>query len=130
MLLVAALLFVFGVAVASVLVEASQGCRCYVHASVAVALLPLAALVTLGFGLLAQKLVEYIHDVAQSGVLPPFLSYAALRARPIEGQSVTLLDIQLVAILLLLSYAATVVLRRLVDIVRLLKISRRRLVMK
>ncbi|RNF10275.1 hypothetical protein TraAM80_01618 [Trypanosoma rangeli] len=127
---VGVMLFLFGAFSALVMVVASWSRRWHVHASVAVAILPLAALLTLGFTVSAQKLVEYIHETAQLNVVPSLLSYMLQRVRPIAGDAITLLDIQLVAILLFISYASMVLLRHLVDISRLLKVSRRRIFMK
>ncbi|ESL05779.1 hypothetical protein TRSC58_06559 [Trypanosoma rangeli SC58] len=123
------MLFFFGATAALVMVVASWSRRWHVHASVAVAILPLAALLTLGFAISAQKLVEYIHEVAQLDMVPPLLSYMLRRVRPIAADAITLLDIQLVAILLFVSYASMLLLRHLVDISRLLKVSRRRIYM-
>ncbi|RNF27582.1 uncharacterized protein Tco025E_00143 [Trypanosoma conorhini] len=123
-------LFLLGASMALVVAVASWGRRCHVHASVAVAILPLAALLTLAFTVSAQKLVEYVHETAQLGMVPSFLASMLRRVRPVAGDSITLLDIQLVSLLLFLSYASMVVLRHLVDILRLLKVSRRRLFVK
>ncbi|KAH9593457.1 hypothetical protein LSM04_005825 [Trypanosoma melophagium] len=146
MLFAAVLLFLCGICVAVVLGQFLCMRRWYIHASVAVALFPLAAIVGIAFTVSAQALVEYIHGMAsttivstsnsnsgastpQSGTLLSMLRAAMLCVRPIDGRSLTMLDIQLVAILLFLCYAAVLLLRHLVDISRLLKISRRRLFM-
>ncbi|ORC89133.1 uncharacterized protein TM35_000131370 [Trypanosoma theileri] len=108
--------------------------RWRIHVTVAIAVFPLAALVAQGLAMCAQGIVEYIHgfaaSAAKNGTLPSPLIAALLRVRQIDGKSLTMLDIQLVAILLFLCYASMLLLRHLVDISRLLKISRKRLFIK
>ncbi|KAF8285801.1 hypothetical protein C3747_248g24c [Trypanosoma cruzi] len=130
MLAAGTFIFFCGVSVSLVLIVASWSQRWHLHASVSVALFPVAAVIALGFSVSAQKIVEYIHETAKLNVVPPFLSQMALRIRPIAGDAITFFDIQIVAILLFVCYASVVLQRHLVDISRLLKISRRRIFMK
>ncbi|CBH13364.1 hypothetical protein, conserved [Trypanosoma brucei gambiense DAL972] len=104
--------------------------RCCIHSCVAAALVPLAVLVAIGISIALDQCILYLHEAARSSIpQPPPLRHALLQLKPDSLMTLSFLDVQIVAIFLFVSYGLQILLYHLVDIVRYLKISRRRLVM-
>lgn len=96
------------------------------HGSTALAIVLLSSLVTLLVPHVFGSWVEKLASVASE--LPPALRHAAAAVRPIAtADTVYFLDVLLVSILFFSAYGVIVVVRRLQDTVRILKVSRRRL---
>jgi len=91
------------------------------HACVLAAAFPLAILVTVLLNQLGTAIVSSLK-----GVFPTNPTVQATHAISSIG-IVTFMDVSLVALYLMVCYGSTVMLRRLVDTVRILKVSRRRL---
>ncbi|CAD2220789.1 hypothetical protein ADEAN_000831200 [Angomonas deanei] len=98
----------------------------YTHSMVSVTVLPIAALGAIGVALTYNNALEFVQKnlvpLAREGGL---LQRSEVLPLPVD---VTLMEVQLVGLLILLAYGCTIVLHHLIDITRLLKISRRRLV--
>ncbi|KAG8349164.1 hypothetical protein TRVL_00035 [Trypanosoma vivax] len=98
------------------------------HTSVMVALFPIALLTIFGISVASGTLVGYLHSAVHSGVwLPSQLVSVLMQFRPLELEAVDVLDVQLMVVFFFVCYASKLLLHHVVDIVRYLKISRRRL---
>lgn len=118
-LLAAALLSGFGVAVLYLPAAIN-------HALVAVALLLVSAIVSFLATQLTTSWASVVHEVGND--LPSPIREVLLAVRPLSNVGIlTLLDVLCVAIMFFAAYCVTVVLRRLIETVRILKVSRRRL---
>lgn len=99
------------------------------HSTVMFACVPLAVVLCFAVLAEAEELVKLARAGESKGVL--FGVYLRLaKAVPEIEKDMTLLDVQLATCLLFVGYACMRVWRHLVDIVRLLKVSRRRMLKK
>lgn len=98
------------------------GQRALKHLCVAAAFFPICTLVSLMLQVIAQTLHDSMLEFADTIPGLHLLRYA----NPLSGVGqVTLLDVELMVLLFLVVYGTTVILHRMVDIVRLLKVARR-----
>lgn len=96
------------------------------HIAVTIALFPLACLAAISLQVSTSSILSGAADLTARNILPPPVAAVArlLGAPPADA---TLTDVLLVVCLLQVGYGSVIVCRHLVDIVRLLKLSRRRL---
>lgn len=95
------------------------------HVCTAVAILALSTLVAL----VGQHIFNSWAEMAISADLPPPISFVSSKIRPIASANVlSTTDIICVSLLFYAAYGVAVVVRRLMDTIRILKVSRRRLI--
>lgn len=106
--------------------KCSPGAAVFRHLMVGVAVWPLAVGVSWVVVYLSNEVAEAVRAFVGTGLLPKSMATLAMHVGSVPPD-VTFLDVASVACLLYVAYGLVLVQRRLVDIVRLLKLSMNRL---